>query len=123
VSLGLEHHIHDTVDVVTVVGDIDLYSAPKLREMLHRLLDGHPHDVVIDLSGVPFMDSMALGVLLGALKRARLAGGTVRLAGPNALATKVLRITGLIKSFSIHPDVADALAHPLDLPGTPGRTS
>lgn len=123
VSLGLEHHLHSTVDVVTVVGDIDLYSAPQLRELLYSLLDGHPHDIVIDLAGVPFMDSMALGVLLGALKRARLAGGNVRLAGPNAMATKVLRITGLIKSFSVHPDVADALAHPLDLPKAPGHTS
>lgn len=83
---------------------------------MHQLLDKHPHDVVIDLTGVPFLDSMALGVLMGALKRARVVGGTVRLAGPNALATKVLRITGLMRVFSIYPDVAAALASPYDLP-------
>ena len=115
-NLVIDHSTHASTDVVKVAGDLDLYTAPQLRERLHQLLvQDTPRDVVIDLSEVPFMDSMALGVLMGALKRARLAGGTVRLAGPNALATKVLSITGLIKSFSIHPDVAEALAHPHDL--------
>lgn len=64
-SLHTEHESHSGIDVVTVVGDIDFYSAPQLRERLHQLLDERPRDVVIDLSGVPFMDSMALGVLMG----------------------------------------------------------
>jgi anti-sigma B factor antagonist len=122
-SLTLEHRLHDSTDVLAVSGDIDLYTAPQLRHFPHQLLDdGQSHDVVIDLAGVPFMDSMALGVLMGGLKRARLTGGTVRLAAPNALAIKVLGITGLVKIFNTHPDLDHALAAPFDLRTSPSTS-
>lgn len=123
-SLQITHHSHHStqvgsegvIEVVTVVGEVDVHTAPQLREKLRQVIDEQPRDVVVDIAGVPFMDSTALGVLVGALKRARLAGGTLRLAGPDPLASKILRVTGLVKVFSIHPDLANALGSPHPLP-------
>src|SRR5918912_3313340 len=61
--------------VLEVGGEVDVYTAPRLRERLVELVDGGARDVVVDLSRVDFLDSTGLGVLVGALKRLRSAGG------------------------------------------------
>lgn len=112
-TLRIDHDVRGGVDVLTVHGDVDLYSAPALRQRLVDLVGEQRHDVVVDLSDVPFIDSLGLGVLVGGLKRARGHGGDLRLAGPNDLTTRVLRATGLTSAFHIHPDVDTALEYPL----------
>ncbi|MGQ7296113.1 STAS domain-containing protein [Quadrisphaera sp. KR29] len=112
-TLRIDHDVRGGVDVLTVHGDVDLYTAPQLRQQLVDLVGQGRHDVVVDLSDVPFIDSSGLGVLVGGLRRARSHGGDLRLAGPNDLTTQVLRATGLTSSFHIHPDVGEALEHPL----------
>jgi ABC-type transporter Mla MlaB component len=70
--------LHEAV-VVEVGGEIDLHSAPRLREELGRALESNtPPRVIIDLAGVSFIDSTGIGVLVGALKRAREAKGELR---------------------------------------------
>lgn len=112
-TLRIDHDVRGGVDVLAVHGDVDLYSAPQLRQCFLDLIDGEHHDVVVDLADVPFIDSLGLGVLVGALRRARSHGGDLRLAGPTDLTTRVLRATGLTAAFHIHPDVETALEHPL----------
>lgn len=85
--------------VVTVTGELDMYSAPRLREKLIGLVTAGKADIVVDLSGVSFIDSSGLGVLVGALKRCRTSGGELALKGVNAQTSKVLSITGLDKVF------------------------
>lgn len=110
-TLRIDHDVRDGVDVLTVHGDVDLYSAPALRQRLLDVIGEDRHDVVVDLAHVPFIDSLGLGVLVGGLRRARSGGGDLRLAGPNELTTRVLRATGLTTEFHIHPDVDTALEH------------
>ncbi|WP_180357829.1 GNAT family N-acetyltransferase [Streptomyces sp. NP160] len=112
-DLRIDHDVHEGVDVLTVHGDVDLYSAPALRQRFVDLLGEERHDLVVDLSHVPFIDSLGLGVLVGGLRRARSLGGDLRLAGPTDLTTRVLRATGLTSAFHIHPDVETALENPL----------
>lgn len=119
-GLQITHQMREGIDVVTVVGEVDIYTVARLREAMLELLGAEPRDVVVDITEVPFLDSVGLGVLVGALRRARLAGGVVRLAGPDALAATVLRVTGMVKVFRNYPDVTSALAHPHDLPGPSG---
>jgi len=64
--------------VVEVTGEIDVYTAPALREELSRLVDGEHTNLVVDLTQVSFMDSTGLGVLVGALKKVRTLGGDLR---------------------------------------------
>lgn len=95
--------------VVTVSGEIDVATAPSLRDRLQSRVAGGDATIVVDLLGVSFLDSTALGVLVGALKRCREAGGDLRLVIAEPRLLKLFEITGLTDVFSIHPTVDDAL--------------
>jgi len=101
--------------VVQVGGEIDVYTAPVLRERLAALHESGQHDLVVDLRAVRFMDSTGLGVLVGVLKRVRLAGGSLSLVIDSERILKVFRITALTQIFDIFDSVGDALA------GTPSE--
>ena len=105
--------------VIAVSGEIDVYTAPTLRERLNELIAQGRHDLVVDLGGVDFLDSTGLGVLVGALKRSRAQDGTLSLVCSQEKILKVFRITGLTKVFPIHPSLPDALAQ--DPVGGPAR--
>jgi anti-sigma B factor antagonist len=95
--------------VVAAFGDFDVYTAPELRECLEaQILSGHRH-IVIDLTGVTFMDSSALGVLVGARKHALRLEGSVNLVCIDDRIVKLFRITGMTQVFAIHASVKDAL--------------
>ncbi len=96
--------------VVHVAGEIDVYTAPALREELAVQQEAGPADLVVDLTDVPFMDSTGLGVLVGALKRARTTGGDLRLVIDQEKVLKVFRITALTQVFDIHASLDEALA-------------
>ena len=96
--------------VVQPKGEIDLYTAPRLKEELSSLIEEGRSRIVVDLSGVEFLDSTGLGVLIGTLKRCREADGELVLAGARETADKVLRITGLDKVFRIHASADEATA-------------
>lgn len=96
--------------VVDVTGEIDVYTAPALREELTNLIDAEHTDLVVDLTGVSFMDSTGLGVLVGALKKVRTIGGDLRLVIDSEKILKVFRITALTQVFTIHSTLDEALA-------------
>lgn len=101
----------DGVRVLTVPNDIDVYTAPELRQAGIEAVAGGHFRIVIDLTGVTYMDSTGLGVLVGMLKRASTYGGWVRLACMPAAVERVFRTTGLLKTFVIADTVADAINH------------
>lgn len=94
--------------VVNVKGEIDLYTAPKLKEHVNHLAEGGKTRMAVNLEGVEFLDSTALGVLISGLKRCREAGGTLALVAPREPVRKVLSITGLDRVFPIHDTVEEA---------------
>ena len=96
--------------VVEVGGEIDVYTAPRLRETLISLVGSGNYHLVIDLEGVEFLDSTGLGVLVGGLKRVRAHDGTIDLVCTQGRILRIFRITGLINVFSIYDSVQDALA-------------
>ncbi len=96
--------------VIEVGGEIDVYTAPKLREKISELVaDGH-HHLVIDMESVDFLDSTGLGVLVGGLKKVRAHDGSMQLICTQERLLKIFRITGLAKVFAIHDSQAKALA-------------
>ena len=99
----------DGVPVVAAFGEIDVATAPPLREKLQAHITEGSSTVVVDLLGVTFLDSTALGVLVGALKRCREAGGELPLVITEPRLLKVFEITGLTGVFPIHTSVADAV--------------
>jgi anti-sigma B factor antagonist len=110
VDLSLETRTHDGHTVVEVGGEIDVYTAPKLRECLVDLVNAGNYRLVIDLEGVEFLDSTGLGVLVGGLKRVRSHEGTLHLVCTHERLLKIFRITGLTKVFPIHDSVEAAVS-------------
>ena len=95
--------------VVEVGGEIDVYTAPKLREQLIDLVNAECYRLIVDMEGVDFLDSTGLGVLVGGLKRVRAHDGSLRLVCTQERILKIFRITGLTKVFPIHDSVAAAV--------------
>jgi anti-sigma B factor antagonist len=94
--------------VLEVGGEVDVYTAPRLRERLIELIEGGARAVVVDLNRVDFLDSTGLGVLVGAHRRLRLVGGTVGLVCAKEPLLKIFRITALDQVFPLYPSVEAA---------------
>jgi anti-sigma B factor antagonist len=97
------------VPVVAVTGEIDVATAPTLAEHLAVHEEAGADAVVVDLLGVSFLDSTALGVLVGSFKRLREAGGTLKLVIAEPRILKVFEITDLVRVFPIFATVDEAL--------------
>ena len=98
---------------------LDIDGAPALRERLIDVLHRGAGLLVLDLSQVRSCDASGLAVLIGTQRRARLLGIMMRLAAPSLPVVRVLRSTGLDRSFTIYPDLRGALAAELDEPARP----
>ena len=108
-ELGLEvDDSRSPYTVLAVKGEVDVYSAPRLREKLVELVSEGHRQIVVDLEGVDFLDSTGLGVLVGGLKRLRSHGGDLSLVCTQARILKVFEITGLTTVFSIASTVDEA---------------
>jgi anti-sigma B factor antagonist len=79
VDLKLGHHATDGIEVIEVQGEIDMYTAPRLRELLIDLVSRGSYQLVVNLDKVGFLDSTGLGVLVGGLKRVRAHDGSLDL--------------------------------------------
>ena len=105
VELNVSSRFHDDHTIVTICGEIDLYTAPRLHSELAGLLaEGMPARVVIDMSGVEFCDSTGMNVLLSCLRRARERGGELEIAAPKPAVRKILQVTGLDSVFTLVDD-------------------
>ena len=93
---------------ITLEGEVDVYTAPKLKEELVSLIQGGCTHVIVDLEKVSFIDSSGLGVLVSALRRAREKDGAVRIVCTRDSVLKIFRITGLDKVFPIFSDASEA---------------
>lgn len=108
-ELGLDVTEIKGYAVLAVRGEVDVYTAPRLRERLVELVSQGKHQIVVDLEGVDFLDSTGLGVLVGGLKRLRSHDGDLTLVCTQQRILKVFEITGLTKVFAIHDSVDDAV--------------
>lgn len=108
-DLTLSTRSEDGRTIVEVAGEIDVYTAPRLREQLAELVDSGRYDIVVDMTGVEFLDSTGLGVLVGGLKRVRTHDGSLHLVCTQERILKIFRITGLTKVFPIHDSVSAAV--------------
>jgi anti-sigma B factor antagonist len=96
------------VTVLALAGDIDLHSAPQVRDRLEDLRGQGRKTVVLDLSGVDFLDSSALGTLVAAQRSFAEDGGGLRVACPQPHAQKVFRITRLAEVIPVFETVEAA---------------
>ena len=109
-DLKLGHYSKDGIEVVDVEGEIDIYSAPRLRELLIDLVSTNNYQLIVDLDKVGFLDSTGLGVLVGGLKRVRPHDGWLDLVCTQERILNIFRITGLTQVLGIYQTVDQAIA-------------
>ena len=109
-DLRLGHYSKDGIEVVDVGGEIDIYTAPRLRELLIDLAGKNSYQLIVNMDKAGFPGSAGLGVLVGGLKRVRAHDGSLDLVCTQERILKIFKITGLTKVFCIYQTVDQASA-------------
>ena len=104
-----DRRVGDETHVVTVRGEIDLFTAPEFKQHVSAPIDAGVANVVVDLSRTTFIDSSSLGVLIGAHRRLKLRGGSLVIVCDSETIVKTFRITGLDGVFTLVGSLDDAL--------------
>lgn len=91
----------NTSRVISLKGEIDIYSAPSFKDNLISLIGEGQQDIILDCSDLTYIDSMGLGILVGALKRTKEKEHDIIIRNPKSTVRKLFRITGLDKVFII----------------------
>jgi anti-sigma B factor antagonist len=99
-------------NLVVLAGEIDLHESPQVREKLGPILAEKPQRILIDLSGVAYIDSSGIAVLIDAMQRAHAYGGQLRIFGIRQNVRQIFEIAKLDQLFEIYPDKAAALNAP-----------
>jgi anti-sigma B factor antagonist len=104
-----EENLDDQRHVVAVAGEIDLFTAPELKAALSEAVEAGRTRIVVDLTETSFLDSTALGVLIGAVKRLRSRDGVLTIVNTDPNIAKTFEITGLDQIFTIRPTRGEAI--------------
>jgi anti-sigma B factor antagonist len=99
----------DGAYVISLAGEVDLYTAPEFKQQLLDAISQGARNVVVDFSDTTFIDSTTLGVLVGGVKRLRTNDGQLSLVCSDRNITKIFEITGLDRVFTIYPTRNEAL--------------
>ena len=108
-GLNLQQFAHAGATILDLAGDIDARCAPLLRQNLVEAIETVGGVIIVDLADVTYLDSVGLGTLVGALKRANERGASLRFVVTGSQIIKVLNITGLIRVFDTYESVEGAL--------------
>ena len=99
----------DETAVVMASGELDMNTSPEFKASLVGAIEGDAARVVVDLTGVTFIDSSALGALIGGARRSALTGTELMIVCPEGSVARVIEITGLHRAFTIYPTREEAL--------------
>ena len=100
----------DSSYVISLAGEVDLYTAPEFKQHLLDVIGQGAKEVVVDFSNTTFIDSTTLGVLVGGVKRLRTNDGQLSLVSSDRNITKIFEITGLDRVFTIYGSRDEAVA-------------
>ena len=101
----------DDAYVISLAGEVDLYTAPEFKQQLLEVIGQGGKQVVVDFTNTTFIDSTTLGVLVGGVKRLRTNDGQLSLVCSDRNITKIFEITGLDRVFTIYPTRGEAVAN------------
>ena len=105
-----DDQVDATTHVVTVEGEIDIFTAPEFKERISAAIDAGREVVVVDLMATTFIDSSSLGVLISAHRRLRQRGGRLIIAAAVPAVLNTFKITGLDSVLELTKDREAALA-------------
>ena len=96
--------------VIVVSGEIDVHTAPELKERLSTLVEHGTYRLILDMEDVEFLDSTGLGALISGLKRVRAHDGSIDIVCTHSRILRIFDITRLDHVFDIYDTVDDAQA-------------
>jgi anti-sigma B factor antagonist len=105
-----ERTVDDRATILAVEGEIHVSTAPEFSAVLSATVGDGPMSLVLDLTGVMFIDSTGLSVLLNALRQVTHAGGQMAVVCSNPTVLRLFEITRLDTTFDIHAELEPALA-------------
>ncbi|MEO0532348.1 MAG: STAS domain-containing protein [Cyanobacteria bacterium P01_A01_bin.123] len=108
VSLRGTREVRGACQLFRLTGLLDAFSEPTFRKVMTKCIDDGPKNVILDLSGIDFVDSSGLGALVQVAKKAQTAEGTLQVVS-NARVTQTVKLVRLEKFLSLQPSVEDAL--------------
>ncbi len=99
----------DGRQVLDVKGEVDVYTAPQFKEAVNKMVDSGEKHLLIDMSGVRYMDSSGFGTLLSVMKRLKPNGGSINLINVSGPIDRILKITRLNQVFATYASVDEAI--------------
>ncbi len=106
----ITHEDRGEADILRLDGALDAYSFPRLESALNSLRANDRHNIVLDCSSLDYINSAALGALIGFARRARESGGDLKLAGLTPRIYSIVELLGFDKILHILPDTQSALS-------------
>lgn len=98
--------------VVSAIGEIDHHTSEDVRDKIDRYIDGNGiKNVIFDFSGISFMDSAGIGVIIGRYKKVSPLGGKLAIANANPQVKKIFEISGILKIAGFYDSVDSALSN------------
>lgn len=107
--MKMHKEIKGAAALVRLEGRLDIHTTPEAEEFLNAIVEKDRTRIVIDMSGVPFISSYGIGILMSTSKALRERGGWLRLAALSAETKVPFEITGLLPHFDIYDSVEQAL--------------
>jgi anti-sigma B factor antagonist len=104
-NLQISQHQIDNAHELKLLGEVDAYTAPKLKEVMLPLTEKEGNIVIVDLSGIEYMDSTGLGIFVGALKSSKANNSSLKLRGMTSRVKRIFEITGLTEVMDIESGV------------------
>jgi anti-anti-sigma factor len=102
--------VDDGTRILDLEGEVDVYTAPLLRQEIMDQVDAGVKRLLVNLAKVEYLDSTGLGILIGGVKRMREQEGTLRLVAPPPRITRIFEITGLNRIFDVYASEEEAMA-------------
>ena len=96
--------------VLTIVGEIDLYNAPEIKDIVNKLIEERSYSVIIDLEKVSYIDSSGIGALISSLSNLKKYQGGLKIINVYASVKKVFELTKLTSFFEIFDSEEEAIA-------------
>jgi anti-sigma B factor antagonist len=100
----IKHEGRDDVDILHLDGALDAYSFPRLESSLNQLRDQQRHRIVLECANLDYINSAALGALIGFARRARENSGDLKLAALTPKIFSIVELLGFDKILQVYPD-------------------
>lgn len=100
----------DAITVLDIQGEIDLYNAPEIKDIIQKLIEAQKYNVIINLEKVSYIDSSGIGALISSLSNLKKYQGGLKIINVYASVKKVFELTKLTSFFEIYESEPEALA-------------